>query len=297
MYDKYLAYELNALFPVTHLIALFYRGLPKERTIDDYTANTFWELFYVDRGNISLNIDGRDISLSAGQGVFYKPRTNHRMTGSTASVANVASISFLCPDLDEKFFGGKICTFDHHEKKLLHQLIVISNEHLERQSNKHDGPKGMRPKKGAPAHVPSFIKAILEYLLLYIYTRQDTLIKGKRIHQKQATPMVNSAIEYMYNNINEKISIHDLAKHVNMSDSRFRTLFKNEIGQSVIDYFNDIKMEHAKTLIRDDNYTFSEIAMALGFSSESYFSRQFKLKTGMTPSEYSQLLYVKEKNK
>ena len=48
-----------------------------------------------------------------------------------------------------------------------------------------------------------------------------------------------------------------------------------------------MKLKSAVTLIRERNLNFTEIAEVLGFSSVHYFSRLFKKKTGMTPSEYS----------
>ena len=52
-------------------------------------------------------------------------------------------------------------------------------------------------------------------------------------------------------------------------------------------YFQKMKIDRAKEMIREKKYNFSEISERLSFSSIHYFSRRFKAITGMTPSEYA----------
>ena len=54
----------------------------------------------------------------------------------------------------------------------------------------------------------------------------------------------------------------------------------------IIDYFILLKIDRAKKLITETELSFTEISDSLGFSSSAYFSRTFKKKTGLTPSEY-----------
>ena len=57
--------------------------------------------------------------------------------------------------------------------------------------------------------------------------------------------------------------------------------------RSVIDYFVCLRIETAKEYIRNEKLNFSQIAEELGYSSQHYFSRQFRAVTGMTPTEYA----------
>ena len=70
-----------------------------------------------------------------------------------------------------------------------------------------------------------------------------------------------------------------------MSVSKLKLLFKEKYG-GALNFFNDLKIEEAKRQIREENKNFTEIADSLGFSSLHYFSRLFKNKTGLSPSEY-----------
>lgn len=72
-----------------------------------------------------------------------------------------------------------------------------------------------------------------------------------------------------------------------MSRSSLQKLFQKEKGCGPMEYFNRIKIQRAKAMIRDGSKNFTEIAGFLSYSSPQYFSRQFKKSTGMSPMEYA----------
>ena len=73
------------------------------------------------------------------------------------------------------------------------------------------------------------------------------------------------------------------------SAAQLQRIFKNECGLSVIDYFINIKIEYAKLLINEGQCTITEIALNVGYNNPNYFSRLFKKKVGLSPSEYGNL--------
>ncbi|MBR2181136.1 MAG: helix-turn-helix transcriptional regulator [Oscillospiraceae bacterium] len=70
------------------------------------------------------------------------------------------------------------------------------------------------------------------------------------------------------------------------SKSHLKALFKKNTGYSIMDYYTHLKLERAKILINEGNLSISDIAELLGYSSIHYFSRVFKAKTGITPTEF-----------
>ncbi|MEG0227957.1 MAG: helix-turn-helix transcriptional regulator, partial [Lachnospiraceae bacterium] len=68
--------------------------------------------------------------------------------------------------------------------------------------------------------------------------------------------------------------------------STLHSLFHKELNCGAVDYFNLMKIERAKEIMRDDTMNFTEIAFYLSYSSLQYFSKQFKKATGMSPLEY-----------
>lgn len=284
--------ELKEYFPVTHIIELLYRGLPKQHSKESKPSVDFWCLYYVERGQICFHtMDGNSVTVSTGEGVFFAPERGFRSLEILSERANLFTVFFRCPTLDKDAFHQKKHKFNTTERMILSSLITASHVHFERHSNLPNGPKGSKPKADAPPYLLHTVKASLEYLLLLIYQNKDKREKHEKTPAHQTSMLVNMATEYMYANLDKKLSVRKITTHVKMSESNFRATFKKHTKQSVMEYFHMLKIEQAKVMIRKNVYTQGEIATLLGYSSESYFCRHFKQKTGMTPSEYARLVF------
>ncbi len=71
-----------------------------------------------------------------------------------------------------------------------------------------------------------------------------------------------------------------------MSKYHFLRVFKSVTGATPLDYRDRIRIDHAKELLKNSNFSVSEISESLGFSSLAYFSAAFKKATGLSPTEY-----------
>ncbi len=289
--SKYNKVALRPLFSVTHIIEIQYRAFPKESNIGGGGIHDFWRLFYVDRGSINFSMpDGTTVTLATGEGIFLAPGTAVTTSRSTTQNVNLLTLFFLCPALEESF-NKKRFTFDAFERTILASLIQTGRLDFERHSNDPKGPKGQKPKADAPEDTLPFVKASIEYLLLSLHRKKNAKKVESKLPTLKNNLSINMAVEFMYRNTDKKLTVGDIAAHVKMSESNFQSIFRKHTHQSVIEYFHALKIEQAKVLIRQKNHTQSEIAVALGYSTESYFCRHFKQKTGMTPSEYAKLIY------
>lgn len=99
--------------------------------------------------------------------------------------------------------------------------------------------------------------------------------------------MMKQLMVYLEENIsNPEIRIEDLASSVNLSRSVFYGKIKSIVGMAPVDFVKHIRILRAEEMIVKSDYSFSQIAYAVGFSDPKYFSKCFKKETGMTPSEY-----------
>lgn len=289
---QYKRVELNCYFDVSHIVEISYRGIPGESVIDRAKNVEFWCFYYVDRGKANLHMKNGEIyELSSGKGIFFAPGSSFYYSMSGKEGANILSVFFYCDNLDKNFFDERLRNFDTFERMILSELVNIGQFYFERQSNIAGGVKGTKPKESAPSYVPHLVKASVEFLLLRLYKNKKEKKFLNKSYTGQTNLTVNAAVEYMYENVGKKLTVADIAAAVKMSESNFQAVFKKATGQSVMNYFNNLKAEQAKIMIRKEIYTYGEIASALGFSSESYFTRHFKKITGMTPSEYARLIY------
>jgi len=282
---------LYELFNVFNVSNIFFRGLPQIRTTEnEFSCNDFWEFFYVDRGSLSIEFENKIIFLEAGKGVFYSPYSKHRLAGTDAESVDVITLSFDCSGLDAAFFSSKTFALNSLEKNILSKIVKAGNLYFERYSNDPFGQKGIKLKPAASPFAVPFIKASIEYLLLLLYLEKPLTNIEIKTTKLNLSPQIKKVVDFMYQNVYKRLMLDDFALVANMSASQFRMQFKKETTQSVIDFFNTLKIEQAKILIRENLYSLDEIALMLSYSSASYFSRQFKAKTNMTPTEYSRLV-------
>lgn len=86
-----------------------------------------------------------------------------------------------------------------------------------------------------------------------------------------------------------------LAKSMNISASRLRHLFRNEVGASPRQYLRTIRMEHAKHLIENTYLNVKEVMTKVGLSDESHFVRDFARVYGRTPGRHREYHRVKDR--
>lgn len=101
-----------------------------------------------------------------------------------------------------------------------------------------------------------------------------------------ASSLISKAKYLMHKKINENVDFQTFCKNHGISYSKFRIDFKMQTGYAPLQYFLLMKIEKAKELLNDSEMRAKQIAFELGFKSDHYFSRVFKMKTGNTPQEF-----------
>lgn len=99
--------------------------------------------------------------------------------------------------------------------------------------------------------------------------------------------------EYIYNHLNQKISLDEICNELNMNKSYLCELFKKETGITVFQYATKLKIEAAQKMLIYTDYASADISNYFAFSSHSHFINIFKKHTGSTPNEYRKLHYQK----
>ena len=100
------------------------------------------------------------------------------------------------------------------------------------------------------------------------------------------SPNIAAAISYIHNNIEQRITIAKICRHIGSSRCYFQTRFLNEVGISPGNYVLREKIKYAQELLLDTSLSITDIAHDLFFSSSQHFATTFKNLMGMTPTEY-----------
>ena len=104
--------------------------------------------------------------------------------------------------------------------------------------------------------------------------------------QKSEHGIVETAVHFMRENLGKKLTLADIAQHVNYSPSHFSAVFSKRTGYAPVNYFNQLKIQQACTYLDFTDMKISQICPKLGIDDPYYFSRLFTKHMGMSPSDY-----------
>ena len=103
---------------------------------------------------------------------------------------------------------------------------------------------------------------------------------------EQLSPPIRNALNYISVHLHEPFGVEDLAEHCNLCRRSLSLRFKKEMGIGIVDYVQGEKIAEARFLLEHTELGLLEISSHLNYSSQSYFTQQFKKLTGETPERY-----------
>lgn len=111
------------------------------------------------------------------------------------------------------------------------------------------------------------------------------LVRDSHKEQHYSKPVTKS-IDYITSHFNSKVTLEDLAKETELTPNYLATLFKQETGLTVVEYLTRFRIDSACALLSQTEYTYLQIALSLGFCTQSYFTKVFREYVGCTPRIY-----------
>lgn len=227
-------------------------------------------------------------TMGSGEAIFHMPGEYHNIWAN-GDPAEVIIFTFVSESPAMRFFERRMFSLSDEEKSLIEKLLAYSRTLLV-------GPldilyqRRLNFRPNIKQTEKQLIKLYLEELLIKIAENDGLIDRRERINEAAGNQngllITNSIIKELTENICGNITLDDVCNDVAFSKSHLKTLFKKNTGYSIMDYYTHLKIERAKILIDEENMLFSDIAELLGFSSIHYFSRVFRKKVGMSPTEY-----------
>ena len=126
------------------------------------------------------------------------------------------------------------------------------------------------------------LAGIVNYMLGIVFT----IDCNRKLKNSSFPQIIEKARRYMQENIDKKIDIPAIAQHLNISYSTFRHTFKQYVGISPAQYYLNLKIQRAKDMLKSTKASIKEISYSLDFETPEYFTKLFRNKTGMTPSQF-----------
>ena len=228
------------------------------------------ELTYVDQGSLHSVADGQDLLLKQGDIVIYGPGQWHMQYADIGVAPRYVTLTFDLAGFDISPLMNRKFAAPQQVVQLLQQMLR-EQERMDQFSN----------------------EIIITQLTLLLLTllREAKTPSGGKLQTSNAVHSENEIIRqaqiFISTHIREKLSVPLVARQVDVSPSYLTALFHKNLQISPGEYIRRIKLQESKQMIRENDLNFTEIAAALQYSTVHHFSRQFKEKFGITPTEYA----------
>lgn len=257
--------EASGLYPFKSHPAHHYFNWNAGRVLNEY------QIIYITKGKGIFESDScSQTEVKAGTIIILFPGERHRYkpNGETGwdeywigvkgeIMDNLAKKSFFKPDNPCLYIGFNETTFD------IFNCII--------EKTKQEGP-GYQP--------------LISGAALHLLGSFHSIIKQNSVESEDKEVIINKARLLFRSNIAEDFSPEIAAEQLQVGYSWFRKVFKTHTGLSPGQYYIQLKIERAKSLLNDPGIPIKQISSDLRFDSYFYFSKLFKKRTGLTPSEY-----------
>lgn len=244
---------------------------------------------YVESGIVDFLTTGHTFTVTAGSGIFINYEQIHMIQAHDDSLS-----SYICVDIPPSFIS-----YDTHSRIYLRYLAPIIH---------NPAPPILRLSKHSE-HDAIILKNLLDIqeliqsekelieldirikvMEIWKYTYLELMKSCKRNdYSFYDSDRLKTIISFIQSHYSEKISLDDIAKEVSLSRSECSRVFKSLTGQSLFGYLTTYRVNRSVDFIRDTDMSIAQIAAAVGFCSQSYYTDCFRKAKGITPKKFKQL--------
>lgn len=243
-----------------------------------------YQLVYTAAGRTHFNINGTEHTLAAGDVVLYRPGEPQHYSYYAKDKPEIFWVHFSGSGVEKILENCHLTSqniFHIGVQPEMNNLFTRIIDEIQKQKN------GFR----------RITTLLLENILL-LTSRHKLQSNDEPVQEEQkATPLSNiqheitMAVSYFNEHYMEAISIEDYAKSRNMSSCWFIRNFKKWIGVTPTQHIISARIASAQSLLENTDYNVTQIATLVGYDDPMYFSRTFRKKVGISPSEWRKKCY------
>ena len=246
-------------------------------------SHPFPEIIALSRGEHTLLIDKERYTLREGQMLIYAPGAFHESSDVRPVCADAQILTFACVSPRLLSLCNRVLSLTPAQRDALDAIISQGVQCFKGRAP-DDTVRGMVLCEGVTEDTLSRLRKQIELFLIDVAECNATERTKKEVRRDAELAAVT---DFLSRNVASPLTLSQIALGCSMSVSKLKILFRERMGTGPIDYLIRLRIDRARELIRTGEYTLTEIAERVGFSSLHYFSRAFKQLTGVSPSEYA----------
>ncbi len=243
-----------------------------------YHGHTDWEILIILDDRMIQRINGREIVLSAGSACLLGPNDLHSLVYPDRKKNQFQGLTFLAQDAYMKSLLALFSPllYDRISSNLQARMFSLSPSFLERLTNTCLEIQGTNNQ--STPHAEEQCNILFHSLVMQF------------LRQTQSTTSIPNELALFIKTLNNPqlsaSDVKELQAQLPYSYSNLTRLFKKYTNQTITQYINNIKLQHAKELLATTNMTTLMITNTLGFESVSHFNHLFKKQFNTTPTQY-----------
>lgn len=248
-----------------------------------YHCHDFLELSYLISGSVNYTLEDNTHQLKDGALMVFNPGVYHQEV-LTAGVhvselhigINKLALKGLCPSFILPCGTSPLI----HLVKYSNEFGSCINQIIVEQEKREPGYELV---------LKTLVMKLLIILLREIYTLEEGTDSYKfSFESSEKSTIVSTILAYIKEHYNEEISLDKLSKNTYLSPVYLSKIFKEETGDSPINYLINIRLDKAKELLEEGALSIKAIAKSVGYTDAYYFSKLFKKHFGFSPSKLKQ---------
>jgi len=283
---KYFNHRIKKLISVREIVTIEYLELKPDFSYGE-EVHGFWEFVYVDVGSITCSLDGEDINIATNEFMLIQPNTRHSYFTNNQTAPTIFVLCFRCNSQILEVLKNKV-KLTGETKKV---LADIMNETKSTFRLPFDTKLRLvdNPIVGGQQLIENYLEELLIKLVRHeLNTARELKFFMSSIELENS--LVNEIIGILKDNLYGDIDLDQISKQLYYSKTYLNNIFKNNMHYTIMNYYNELKINEAKKLLREHTQV-SKVAEELCFESANYFSKVFKKYTNLTPKQYKKTIY------
>ena len=282
---KYFNYQVRKEIIVQNLITIEALDISQGFSYPE-EAHEFYEFAYVDSGTILCNTGQETVTLQQGDFFLIKPHCTHSYCAAESQSAAIFIICFRSRSEYLSLLDQKI-KLDKDTRRMISEILQESKKAFVFPFNRKLKLL-QKPLFGAQQMVENNIEKLLIHLIrARISESRDIVFVMDSIELEHS--LSNDIIQLLKEHIYGSVTLEEISRQTYYSKTFLNNIFKKNTGLPIMKYYNMLKIQEAKKLLRK-NITVAAIANQLNFESATYFTKVFKKYTGMTPTAYKKTI-------